>query len=86
MLERIVKHFPDVNPGWLLSGKGEMFLSAQAKAAVNMPSNASTGQIVESQDIVLLTQRADYLDRENELLRGFIADLRRVLYKSEQEG
>jgi len=84
MLERIILNFADVNPGWLLTGKGEMFLSAQAKAAVNMPmGDASTGQIAESQDIVLLTQRADYLERENELLRGFIADLRRVLYKAE---
>lgn len=83
MLERIILNFKDVNPGWLLTGKGERFLSAQAKAAVNMPSNASTGEIAESQDIVLLTQRSEYLERENELLRGFIADLRRVMYKSE---
>lgn len=83
MLERIMHAYPQVNPGWLLTGKGVM-IQGQVNPETAVPTPASPppadpATLAEQQDITLLKQRADYLNRENELLRGYIADLRRVL-------
>jgi len=87
MLERIMHAYPTVNPGWLLTGLGDMFQDQPASTpqapiapAASTPANTASPTIMaDQQDLTLLRQRADYLERENELLRGFITDLRRVM-------
>ena len=86
MLERIVHAYPQVNPRWLLTGQGTMLqgqvdpvTSAPTPTTTPTPTPTPTANLAEQQDLTLLKQRADYLSRENELLRGYIADLRRVL-------
>lgn len=39
-LDRIVKYFPQVNRGWILSGEGEMFLSPKNEASGDLTVTA----------------------------------------------
>lgn len=83
MLERTILHYPHVNAEWLLTGKGNMFkgesASAPAMAPVRPSPSASPEEMEGMQDLQLLRQRADYLERENNLLHGFLRDLRRLM-------
>jgi hypothetical protein len=82
MLERIMNNYPQVNATWLLTGEGVMLTDGSGPAPAAMAAAMQSGnpaELLDQQDLTLLRQRADYLARENGLLRGFIADLRRLM-------
>lgn len=53
VLERILSVYPDLNPEWLLTGKGEMLLDTQAAGGGVKTYRLKTDNLVESQQIPL---------------------------------
>lgn len=68
-IEDILKSFPDINPEWLLTGKGEMLRTANAKVAETSPEDVLKDKII------------DLLESENERLKS---ELDQVKSKDEE--
>ena len=82
MLEKLAKSYPNVNTRWLLTGEGQPFLDGKASPV----SPEAAVEVSEHQDVTLLKQRAEYLERENTLLNGFLKDLRRLIPHLNENG
>lgn len=78
-VDRISKHFPDLNTGWLLTGEGEMLRENSPKTLdfASLPEAGHSGseillmRIIESKDAKIeeLSRRIGELEAENRLLK-----------------
>lgn len=78
-VDRISKHFPDLNTGWLLTGEGEMLRENSPKTPdfASLPEAGHSGseillmRIIESKDAKIeeLSRRIGELEAENRLLK-----------------
>lgn len=78
-VDRISKHFPDLNTGWLLTGEGEMLRKNSPKTPdfASLPETGHSGseillmRIIESKDAKIeeLSRRIGELEAENRLLK-----------------
>ncbi|MEM9983909.1 MAG: helix-turn-helix transcriptional regulator, partial [Bacteroidota bacterium] len=84
MLAKILEVYPNANIQWILSGEGEPLASSKkatkaSAAPVTSGSAAPAASALSSaevQDLRLLQQKLEYLERENALLKTFLGDLR----------
>ena len=84
MLAKILEVYPNANVQWILSGEGKPLTSAKKVAEVSaapaapapVAPAAPAVSSAEAQDMRLLQQKVEYLERENALLKTFLGDLR----------
>ena len=70
-IEYILNSYPEINPEWLLTGKGEM-LKSEIKSAIDAP-NPIRDKLIARQD-----QLIEKLEKENKELQNQISELKKA--------
>lgn len=73
--EKICYCYPDINPEWLLTGKGEMLKNNEQ---MEVPKNMSVEVLV--QKILELSAENTLLKKENETLRSITGTVNKVIH------
>jgi hypothetical protein len=79
ILQKIIAHFPDLNPLWLLLGKGNMIIEDEIKLPDQYSTSTSTLDLIDSSEADDVKKKNMYrrlalnLQKENELLREELA-------------
>lgn len=74
-IQNTVRNYPDINPEWLLTGRGSMLREAEEVTH-------SAEKVIHSERDVFMEERLRSLERENELLRRMVD----LLEKSQSTG
>jgi len=76
--EKICYCYPDINPEWLLTGKGEMLKSGELIELEKSDKQASIEVLVKK--IVELTSENTLLKKENETLRSLTGTVNKIIH------
>ena len=76
--EKICYCYPDINPEWLLTGKGEMLKSGELIELEKSDKQASIEVLVKK--IVELTSDNTLLKKENETLRSLTGTVNKIIH------
>ncbi|MDD2284770.1 MAG: bZIP transcription factor [Paludibacter sp.] len=76
--EKICYCYPEINPEWLLTGKGEMLKSGELAETEKSDKQASIEVLV--QKIVELSSENTMLKKENETLRSITGNTNKVIH------
>lgn len=76
--EKICYCYPDINPEWLLTGKGEMLKSGELIELEKSDKQVSIEVLVKK--IVELTSENTLLKKENETLRSLTGTVNKIIH------
>jgi hypothetical protein len=68
-VERVLEVYPDINPVWLLTGKGDMILPVRKSGRGRKPAAQSVDNSQENTSDEYKDKYIRQLERDNELLR-----------------
>lgn len=77
VITKIFETFPEINPAWLLTGKGEMLLTGD-----NMPSS---NPIIAKANAVLDAQLVQKLEESNQILHENVALSKKIISQLETQ-
>lgn len=81
-LSRIIAKFPDLNPGWLMTGEGEMLRESSSSREDSEPLEATNhAQILADKDkiIALLEDKITYLEEKITHLEDKLLHLEKII-------
>lgn len=76
VLNKILQSFPEINPTWLLTGKGEMFLANELKNSLNEPNSKYQAIRLSSQ---IKSNLIDLILEDKEVREALSAQIDRIL-------
>lgn len=89
VLEKITKHFPDVNSSWLLTGVGESFKTMPIEKSKHLSTEHTTRETSESKhEVTNESFREKYyklLEKQNELVTDRFTELTELLKKVQKD-
>lgn len=80
-LSKILENYPELNPEWLLTGKGSMLRSEQSSAFQNTQNEICSYRSTLEEKIGLLEKQIELLEENKELQNKVILQLERELSK-----
>ncbi len=87
VLAKIVSKYPELNPEWLLTGKGEMLKKPNVQNNTNTPINSDVSSVQDTkckQQIQILQQENTFLKENNNQLKENITLLKSIIQNKEQ--
>ncbi len=78
VLNKILHSFPEVNPTWLLTGRGDMLLAGNSDSIVKEPASSYENESLSSQVRKSLLQ---LLLEDNEVKKALISQVKNTLGK-----
>ncbi|MGG8497605.1 hypothetical protein ACQY1Q_14440 [Tenacibaculum sp. TC6] len=76
VLNKILQSFPEINPTWLLTGKGEMFLANELKNSLKEPNSKYQAIRLSSQ---IKSNLIDLILEDKEVREALSAQIDRIL-------
>ena len=83
-LEKVLVTFPEINPAWLITGKGEMLLASE-NTLTGRPIVDQAQRIFDLEKIKFLQESVDLLKKTNELQEQISITLKEKLTICENE-
>lgn len=84
LLSKIVAEFPEINPAWLITGKGEMLLAGE-NTLTGRPIVDQAQRVFDLEKIKFLQESVDMLKKTNELQEQISENLKQRLMIFENE-